>query len=62
MYLIKIVIFKIQDVSDTSDLVNLESDLSQPSPEEVPDFLNASYRTLHKMAGLSNQDSLIFQS
>ena len=41
--------------------INLESELSsENSMNEVPDFLSYSYESLHKMAGLSNQDQFIF--
>ena len=50
-----------QEISQLADTVNLECDnLSQPSIEDVPDFLNASYETLKRYAGLGDQDKFIF--
>ena len=41
--------------------VNLESDLSSPnSLNDMPDFMNVSIESLHKLAGLSYQDQFIF--
>ena len=43
------------------DQVNLESDISsQPSVDDLPDFANASFETLKRLAGLSDADKLIF--
>ena len=36
------------------------SSSTQPSLEDVPDFLNCSYDTLHKLAALSNHDDFIY--
>ena len=50
------------DFTTDFPVVTLENDLSssQPSVEELPDFLNLSYETLHNLAGLSNHDDLIY--
>ena len=53
------------NVGAQKTVVDLESELSstssQPSLENlVPDMLNSSFKTLHQLASMSNQDKLIY--
>ena len=42
------------------DTIPFDSETSQQSPDDVPDFANSSIESLQKMAGLSNQDQFIY--
>ena len=44
------------------EAMSLDNVSWQSSPSDVPDFLNASYDTLQKMAGYTNDESLIFSN
>ena len=49
------------DMVTEVEVVTLENELSPEPNECIPDYLNASYNTLRNLAGLSDQDSLIYE-